>query len=239
VARHRIYIDSEVELAPGSLSIGGEEAHHAVRVKRLATGDLVEVLDGHGRVAAARIEETNKAREGWILVLRVEDVQRHPAPVPGIQVYCPPPKGPRMSEMIDGLSQAGAALWAPLSTAHSVGEARENKMDRTRRIAVESSKQCGRPWLLEVGGPLGLRQAMLPRDAGALVIADATGRPYQRTGAGVIRILVGPEGGWREDELLSAREAGAQVTRFGPYTMRVETAAVAAVAIVNDIENRG
>jgi 16S rRNA (uracil1498-N3)-methyltransferase len=239
VGIHRIYIEAAEELTPGVLIISGEEAHHAIRVKRLEAGDRVEVLNGRGRLAAATISGTDKGREGWVLRLEVEEVRLHAAPMPRIEVYCPPPKGPRLSELIDGLSQVGAALWAPLSTAFSVGESRDSKMDRTRRIAAESSKQCGRPWLMEVSGAMTLKQALASQPGRALVIADATGEPYRRSGAETIRMLIGPEGGWREDELAAANGAGARVARFGPYTMRVETAAVAAAAIVYDIEGRG
>jgi 16S rRNA (uracil1498-N3)-methyltransferase len=237
VAIHRIYIDTD--LAIGPVTIIGEEAHHAVRVKRLAAGDFVEILDGRGRIARAAITGTDKTRDGWLLAAEVGEVQLLPATSPRGHVSCPPPKGPRLSEMIDGLSQAGAALWTPLTTAFSIGEPRDSKLDRTRRIAAESSKQCGRPWLLEVGADLSFKQAITrTSDRGPLILADASGEPYQATGASVIRVILGPEGGWRADELEAARAAGAKVTRFGPHTMRIETAAVVAAAIVLDHETR-
>jgi 16S rRNA (uracil1498-N3)-methyltransferase len=237
VAIHRIYIEAVLE--KGELQIGGEEAHHAARVKRVRAGDRVEVLDGRGRVGNVLVARTTRHREGWRIVAQVEQVEEVAPVRPRIEVYSPAPKGARLSEAIDGLSQVGAALWAPLSSALSV-DASEARLERVQRIATEASKQCGRAWLLEVGSAVTLADLLAMRvAAGGMVMADVSGEPYRGGGADVVRVLVGPEGGWREDELAQAREAGVPVARFGPHVMRIETAVVAATAIVLDVERRG
>ena len=84
-----------------------------------------------------------------------------------------------------------------------------------------------------------LSAALLAETAGVTVMADASGAAYVRTGAARIRVLVGPEGGWTEDEVRLAREAGAIIARFGEHVMRVETAAPVAAAVVLAAESRG
>ncbi len=237
---HRLYIDGQGGLKQaqaGAVTVSGEEARHAVRVKRVGEGDAVELLDGAGTVAQARVEGSARVRHGeWELRLRVGAVRRVEPVRPRVEVWSALPKGPRVAELIEGLSQVGAAAWRGLDCARSVSVAGEQRMDRLRRVAAESSKQCGRAWLLEIGEPARFEGAV--RSGGAqVVIADVSGGPYERSGAESIRLLVGPEGGWAPEELGAARE-GAVAARFGPHVMRVETAAVVAAAMVLDVESR-
>ena len=234
MALHRIYFEGD--LRPGALSIGGDEAHHAVRVKRLAIGDRVQVLNGRGRIANAVIVGTGKDGHTWTLRLEVASVDLAPPTTPRLEVCSPAPKGQRLAEMIDALSQVGAAVWSYLETQHSDAEPRPAKMDRLARIAAEASKQCGRAWLLQIGPALSFPQA-LAGDA-AVVLADASGEPYRAAQTPAIRLLVGPEGGWSPRELQQARAAGLRIARFGPHTMRIETAAPVAAAIILDAESR-
>jgi len=165
----------------------------------------------------------------------VEALQRIPPVEPRLEVWASSPKGPRLESMIDGLSQAGAAAWAPLSTQRTVVEPGAGKLDRMHRLAAEASKQAGRAWDLEIlpGGDLAAALA-----GPAVVVAHASGGPYRPGGAAMIRLLIGPEGGWTVDELARARAGGASVASFGPHIMRIETAAVVAAAIVLDRETR-
>ena len=227
---HRVY--SNEPLRPGTLSITGDEAHHAVRVKRLEAGDPIEVLDGRGNIAQAHIAKFDRDRQGWRLDLAVQTVSQSSRVSPEVEVCSPAPKGQRLADMIDGLSQVGAARWTLLDTQFSQGEPRPAKLERLERVAAEASKQSGRPWLLEIGEGLSFTDAIKPRATARTILADASGPPYERTGASSIRLLVGPEGGWSPRELDAARMAELTIARFGPHIMRVETAAVAAAAIV-------
>jgi 16S rRNA (uracil1498-N3)-methyltransferase len=134
--------------------------------------------------------------------------------------------------MIDGLSEAGAAQWRALETERGVAEAGAHKLERVERHALEASKQCGRAWVMETGPGATLAEALRGGAGVRGVVADASGGAYAARGAGTVRVLIGPEGGWTERELAAARDAGAEVARFGPHTMRIETAAVVAAAVV-------
>ncbi len=237
MAHHRIVIQTRP--APGPVTIEGEEAHHAARVKRLGEGDTVELLDGHGSVATALIVGISKPRGEWRLELDITEVHTEPPLAPRVEVYAPAPKGPRLADMVDALSQVGAAAWFPLETARTIAEPRAGRLGRLDRTALEAAKQCGRAWLLEVGAATPLERALVGAPGAAVVVADASGGAYRATGAGTVRLLVGPEGGWTPAELDLARAAGALVHRFGPHILRIETAAPTAAAIVLDHERRG
>lgn len=223
---HRIHIEQGI--VAGAVEVTGEEAHHAARVKRVEVGDRVELLDGKGSVGAARVVTIDKPGGLWRVVVAVESVAKVEPPRPRVEVFSAAPKGSHLSEMIDGLSQVGAAKWSLLETERGVSEPGASKLDRLMRVATEASKQSGRAWHMEIGGGVSLENAL--RSPG-VVIADVSGEWYSARGESV-RLLIGPEGGWTDGELERARGAGARVCRFGVNTMRIEVAAVVAAGVV-------
>jgi len=239
---HRVYLplaEFEGEVVPGArLRVLGEEARHAVRVKRLEPGERVELLDGAGAIAIAAFEGAAKLgkREGWAIELAIESCERVAPVSPRVELFGAVAKGARVEEMIDGLSQVGAAAWRPLA-AEWGGVAKPKKPDRLERIAGEAAKQCGRAWALEIGDEVALPEALRP-DADRIVVADASGGAFEPGPCAAVRVLIGPEGGWSDRERAAIDQAagsgGVEVCSFGPHTMRVEVATVVAAAIVLD-----
>lgn len=259
---HRVFVDSPLPDAPARLVIVGDEAHHALRAKRVRAGERVGVINGRGQTGVAIVigepgVDGGAARRGAGRrdepTLALELLSRHDeAPArPALRVLAATPKGVRADEMVDQLSQVGASSWCPLSCRRAVVMAGETRLDRLSRVALEAAKQCGRAWVLEVGEVRTLdglcdRHARDAQRAGgdgasvktALVVADASGVPYAPVEADAIELLIGPEGGFDDDELGRLRGAGATFASFGPHVMRIETAAVAAAAIVIDRQRR-
>lgn len=236
---HRLFLDQPIPPPGRSLAIEGDEAAHALRVKRLHPGDTLALLDGCGVTALARVEQPDahspSRRAPTVLRLTITDRTEHPLPSPALEVFTATPKGARPDDLIDQLSQVGAAAWAPLHTDRGVVDPRPAKLDRLERIARESAKQCGRPWLLRIDPPRDLHALLTDPARPTTILADASGeplRPMHGTASPTLRLLIGPEGGWSPAELESARAAGATLARFGPHTMRIETAAVAAAAVI-------
>jgi 16S rRNA (uracil1498-N3)-methyltransferase len=234
---HRIMLDNPLPDEPGSgVIVTGDEAHHAARVKRLEPGDSLELMDGLGRVASARIgsiEKLGKA-EGWAVHAEIASIRLDGPLAPSLRVRTGVPKGDRLEQMIDQLGQVGAASWGPLRSARSVVEPRDGKLGRLSRTVRESAKQSGRAWAMRIEPACSAEQAA--RSDGVVVAADLQGEPYAPSGAASVTLLVGPEGGWEADELASLRGAGVRVVSFGPHVMRIETAAVVAAGIVLDQE---
>jgi len=231
--RHSVYLP-DLGPAGGTITLEGDEARHAVRVKRVQPGQRVAVLDGQGRCVITEVAEA-----GRTLALRVLSDERAAPPSPRVELYTATPKGPRAGTMIDVISQAGADAWVPLRTAFGTETVKDNRRDRLERVAVEALKQCGRPWLLELGEETTIEEACDADEGAELVIADVSGEAYTPAAHGaVVRVLIGPEGGWRDDERERAIALGARACRFGPYVMRIETAAAAAATIVRDAWGR-
>ncbi len=220
-----------------TVAIEGEQARHAVRVRRMEPGEPLILLDGEGMSAEAAVTGSDKnGPEGsWRLHVGITAFHQHARPKPEIHVACPAPKGDLLETMIDQLSQVGASSWRPLSSERSEREPRAGKMDRLTRITQESLKQCGRPWLLDLDSPITFAEAISTPGA---VLADPAGSPPPAAiEAGLagnspesILVLVGPEGGFSPQERSLAQEAGLAFLGCGPNVLRIGTAAVVAAS---------
>ncbi|MEM1184051.1 MAG: RsmE family RNA methyltransferase [Planctomycetota bacterium] len=215
---------------PGILAIEGEEARHAIRVKRLKQGERVGVLDGAGRRGVGAVSVIAGNRRSF--ELDVDQVTIEPPVEPRLEIWAAAPKGDRLETMVDHLSQAGATAWVPITSDLTERELTEKRAERLERVADESLKQCGRAWKLEIASPRPASEAWA--DQGALVlVADATGGAMPECpAAGTVRVVVGPEGGWTASELEAASAAGATRVGLGPHVMRIGTAAVVAAGVV-------
>jgi len=237
MANHRIHV-SDLALHAGhpTVRVTGDEAHHAVRVKRLESGDPVTLLDGRGRMLSGPITSIDKDRQTGEWTLTIDGgggVQLQPRPTHPVLVFAPAPKGDRLAEMIDGLSQVGASAWHHLQTERTVTDPRPTKVDRLERIAFEAMKQCGRAWMLELGESCELARIPL---GPATIVADDTGGSLSDLplpAEGPVRLLVGPEGGFSPDELERLRRGGCGIARLGPHILRIETAAIVGAARVH------
>jgi 16S rRNA (uracil1498-N3)-methyltransferase len=214
-----------------TLTVSRDEALHAVRVKRAEVGERVRLLDGTGGVGIGEVVGVRPD-----LLVRVLERRVEPPVSPRLEVWSATPKGPRLEDMIEQLSQVGAALWRPLETELGVVEPGEGKMERCRRVARESAKQCGRAWVMEIGEAAALDDATA---GGAVLFGDAgaggtrslrEALPWQ--GHACVRLLIGPEGGFTPREVNRLRETGAVGSRFGPHVMRIETAAVVGAGVI-------
>jgi 16S rRNA (uracil1498-N3)-methyltransferase len=125
----------------------------------------------------------------------------------------------------------------PLATARSVAEATPSAIARLQRQVIEACKQCRRNQLLEITEPMRLQDVCGSRDDDTLgLLTDPTGQPAARLLASQptnILALVGPEGGFTDDERQLALDAGFTPIRLSPHILRVETAAVAIAAAIN------
>jgi 16S rRNA (uracil1498-N3)-methyltransferase len=222
--------------------LSNEEAHHAHRVLRLERGDPVRVFDGAGHEWAGTIHETGARR---VTVAVDRPVEIAPEPPTEVTLAVGLLKGDQMDTVVRESTMLGAAAIIPLVSARVVAPARarvEAARARWRRVAVQSSKQCGRAVVPIVRDPAGLEAVLVDAtyDARVMLAEPGTGVPADRSpvlprpraGDGRPRalLLVGPEGGWTADEVRLASSLGAQLWRLGPRTIKAETAPTVALA---------
>ena len=247
---HRIHADQPLASPGQTMLITGDEAEHAIRSKRLEAGENVELLDGRGGVAAAVVVHAGRAPAGRrgesALEVRIERVGHVEQTRPVVEVWAATPKGSRVDDMIDQLTQVGAASWTPLHCDRSVVNPGQTKLHRLDRIAWEAAKQAGRAWVLQVNPERPFADALAQESAGTRVVVAHAGEPSYApaTGehSGRIRLVIGPEGGFSDAELARAEAAaersdgGLVLASFGPHTMRIETAAAVAAAVILSTE---
>lgn len=219
----RFYLNCE--LTPGPVHLDGSEAHHLTTVRRFRPGDQVILFNGNGYECPARIEEVSR-RSVSLEILECQEVNRE---LPFLlTVAAPLPKGDRSQVLLEKLTELGVSRFIPLRTKHTVVLPRESKIEKLGRFVIEASKQCGRNVLMEIG-PLTEWEAFCHNENSARqYIAQPGGGPLPGDGnPEAIVVAIGPEGGFTDEEVESARASEWQAIDLGPRVLRVETAAIA------------
>lgn len=215
----------------GPIELPAEEARHAAQVLRVAAGDRVELFNGRGQSATAEIESVSK-RSVMAIAGPVEAVNRE-SPHP-ITLAVALPKGDRGRLMVEKAVELGASRLVPLRCQRSVVEPRGKSLERLRRTVIEASKQCGRNELMEIASPVALSELAQQSPETTLRLLAHPGGTLSPTSiqpVGPATIAVGPEGGFTEDEVAQALAAGWASVSLGPRILRIETAALALLAI--------
>jgi len=215
--------------------VEGDEAHHAVAVRRLRVGESLVLTDGLGRSAVGEVASTGKRR----LDVAVRETASDPEPAPAVTVVQALPKGDRGELAVEVLTEVGAARIVPWAASRSVavwkGERAEKGLSKWRATAREAAKQARRTWHPLVD-PLASTDRVVDLVAAAdlaVVLheeATASLAGLEVPPAGSVLVVVGPEGGIAPEELAALTAAGAVSVRLGAEVLRTSTAGVAAVA---------
>jgi 16S rRNA (uracil1498-N3)-methyltransferase len=232
----RLFVPPE-RLAGSRVTLTGDEHRHLGRVLRARPGMAVTLFDGAGGEVAARVERVGRDETELALGER-----RTPAAPPAtpITLLTAVPRGARMDLLVQKTCELGVARIVPLVTERSVVRpepGRRGSGVRWETVAREAARQCGRADLPIVDAPATLAAALgLPGlPARRLVLWERlSGRSLRSTlGAPApTALLVGPEGGFAPGEVAAAEAAGFVPVALGPRILRVETAAIVAVALV-------
>ena len=232
--RRRFFVD---EVHSGKAEITGDDAKHLTRVLRVEAGQRYEISDNHN-VYLAEIET---ARKEHVTFQTIEKLPPQPSTVR--LVLCTALiKFDHFEWMIEKATELGVSEIIPVETIRSergLERAAYKRIERWRRIALEASQQSRRAFLPEVRVPETLK-AVLAREAPHRYVLDEepavkplqAALPAERKVEDTVSILIGPEGGWTAEERSQFASTWTPVS-LGPLILRAETAALAALAIVN------
>ena len=216
--RQRLADDTSVEL-------DSKQANYLGNVMRLGVDAELLIFDGASGEWLARIVEAAKKR----MTLIVERRTREPETIPDVWLAFAPVKRAQTDWLVEKATELGAARLIPVITQRTVAE--RVKLERLEAIAIEAAEQCGRTLVPKIAEPMPLK-ALLDADRALYFADEAGGQPASnvfRPGASLI--LVGPEGGFADDERAMIRAAPHAVPiSLGPRILRAETAALAALA---------
>ncbi|MBB3474009.1 16S rRNA (uracil(1498)-N(3))-methyltransferase [Sphingomonas sp. BK345] len=225
----RLYV--EAPLAPGPRALAGAQAHYLIAVMRLRAGDPVRLFDdvtGEWLATAASVGKRD-------LVLDVTERLAEREPVPDLWLAAAPLKKGRVDWLAEKACELGVARLVPVVTRRTVVD--KPNAERLRAHMIEAAEQCGRTAVPELA-PMVKLPALLrdwPAER-ALFFADETGgvaaAAAMRAHAGPAAILIGPEGGFDDEEraLIRALPQAVAIT-LGPRILRADTAAAASVAL--------
>jgi 16S rRNA (uracil1498-N3)-methyltransferase len=216
--------------------VSEEEGHH-LRVRRAAEGEVVELRDGAGLVGTGRLASLSG---GWeVEVMQVRRERRPPA----LTLAAGAGDRERFGWLVEKAAELGVTRVVPLETERAAGVAsrlRTGQVEKLRRVAIETLKQCGAAWACEVADPMSLEGFIATAPEGARWVADAGGAAGPAAlDAEPVTVVIGPEGGLTGDEIERLRAAGYLPVTLGPFTLRFETAALAAAALVVAARQRG
>ena len=220
------------------LLVEGTEGRHAVEVLRIAPGETVRVGDGEGRVAEGEVVHAGSAG------LRIAVRARYEVPVPDPEFVLVQalPKGDRGPLAVELATELGVDRIVPWTASRCVTRWREDRAEKGvakwRSAARAAAKQSRRPHLPEVTAPMTTREVCaLIADADlAVVLHEQARRPLAELDVpttGTVVVVVGPEGGLTDGEVVAFRAAGAHAVRLGPEVLRTSTAGAAALAALS------
>ncbi len=217
------------------VTIDGDEAHHAVAVRRLRVGESVVLTDGAGASLVGSVTSTGKR----VFTVEATSIEAQPLPQPAITVVQALPKGDRGELAVELLTEVGVTRVVPWAAERSVavwkGERIAKGLARWRSTAREAAKQSRRTWHPEVSDLADTDAVVELLRAATLAVvlhekAASALSGVEVPAAGQVVVVVGPEGGLSDAELALFGGADARPVRLGAEVLRTSTAGLAAVS---------
>lgn len=229
------------------MTLAADEAQHMRGVLRLKPGDEVFVFDGVGREYLCRIDSLR--RDAALLSVLEEVEAASPESALDLTLALALLKGEKFDLAVQKATELGVMKIVPVTTKLSDIRLRderdaEKRTARWRRIALEAAKQSGRARLPDIEEPQPfdslLEDVAEDGDQRALMFVERGGSSlaqslYASTGPQSLTALVGPEGGWTEEEIQRAREHNWEIITLGGRILRAETAAIAITALLQHL----
>jgi 16S rRNA (uracil1498-N3)-methyltransferase len=242
--RTLFYVDALPEV--GELAVvDGDEGFHAANVRRIRTGEELDLGDGNGAVAHCVVEDVAKGR----LTARVLDRRTVPAATPAVTIVQALPKSDRSELAVELATEAGADAFVAWQASRCVarwdGRAKVDKgLRRWAAVARSAARQSRRPYIPPVTGLLSTAElAQRVRDDGATALVLHESATVKLTELPVAQadsllLIVGPEGGIADDEIAALSAAGATAVQLGPTVLRTSTAAAVALGALGALTPR-
>lgn len=222
---HRVFC-SELPEAGGIVELDGREKEHLFKVFRARKGDVVQLLDGRGGIADGEVVSS-----GTVMVSRKSRV---PEPQEKLHLCCAMPKKQKLDALLKQAAELGVWSIRPLRCERSVAEG--GSRERWQLHLIEACKQSGNPFLPQITAECGVAEMLDKLNEENIDVYYGSVTPCKGDRSGEINkekaIFIGPEGGFTPAELSLIEQKGGKALNFGPYTLRLETAAVAGLAVL-------
>lgn len=236
MSRRRFFVPQDA-IRDGIANLPPDQAHHLRDVLRLGSGEIVEIFDGAGRGYVGEVDLTGSG----ISVRNLQSVASKSIQTRLILATALI-KPAKFEWTLQKATELGVHEIIPLRTRLSNIEIADGKipfrLERWDRIVKEAAKQSRRLDTPRIHAPKPFHDFLAVQKSSSCArflfyeqAADLW-RPVQGSRYEEIVLCIGPEGGWEASEIEQARTAGFEIFSLGPWTLRAETAAVAAVSII-------
>ena len=236
---HRFFADPS-QINDDAIVITGDDVNHISRVLRLKCGDEIEVCDKNKNDYLCAVSEISKTEVlAKIIEINVNKNESHV----DVTLYQGIPKGDKMDDIVRKCVELGVKKIVPVAMKRTVVKVKAPypKTQRWERIILEASKQCKRGIIPEISEPIDFNDMLkslfdeealniLPyenEDTVSLKTVLKDNAAFKK-----INIIIGPEGGFDDEEIISAKKNNIHTVTLGPRIMRCETAPIAATAAV-------
>ncbi len=234
IIMHRFFIDKS-HITESSAQLTGPEAHHLRNVLRLSPGTQVELYDGEGNAYLAEITKIGN-QTGLAIISK----SSHTSPQPHLHIAQGILKGKKMDLIIQKATELGVSRFTPFDSIYTaVRPPKTSKFDRWQKIMLEACKQCGRPLPLTIDATQSFDN-LLGKAANTTTKIIFWEKETSRTlhdfdtlsKSQSIIAMIGPEGGFSDQEIEQAVKSGFTPTSMGQQTLRAETASISAMAVL-------
>lgn len=215
-----------------------EENHHIVaRVLRKEVGDTIELVNGNGQIAEAKLETMGK-KTSEVAIIHVKEFQ----PIkPSIRLLVGSLKGEKLSWVVQKSTELGINEIGFFNSDHSVAQKSESFLDKLNKTAIEAIRQSGNPFLPKTLFYPSLQDLKFCTDTNHwnIVLDEASNFPVSKilheAAPIAITIFIGPEGGLSREEKIFLQAQNCRMVRIAPYILRADTAAITAAALFRTV----
>ncbi|OGS04196.1 MAG: hypothetical protein A3G41_03965 [Elusimicrobia bacterium RIFCSPLOWO2_12_FULL_59_9] len=235
------YYVAPEDIAGGQAVLRGPEARHLASVLRKRAGDEIRLFDKQGNLYRAQITRISEK----ILTVRLLEVRREPLPALDLTLYQALIAKSKFEDVLEKGTELGIQSFVPLVTGRTQIRLKPERLDaqlsRWNRIALAALKQSGRTHAARVLAPMSFPDALRKINGEPALIGwekeksldfHAAWRSLPEARRTKIHLVIGPEGGFTEEEASLALRAGAVPFTFGSGILRSETAALAASSLI-------
>jgi 16S rRNA (uracil1498-N3)-methyltransferase len=209
------------------IRIKGDDHHHLI-VARVELNEVIEIFDGKGSVWTATVNSVGK-RETVVQVNQYRKIQRDPVELILAAALI---RIASFELALEKVVEVGVTRIVPF-TADRSNAAPGARHDRWMRILIEAAKQSKQYYLPALEAPVSFDEVISMPAKSKIIFAERDGAPLKSALAGSpVMYLIGPEGGWTDRELLTARNAGFHAVSLGAAILKAETAAIVGAALI-------
>lgn len=223
----RAFVEAIEAAAGETLVLDRDESHHLIRVARAREGELVELFDRRGSHVLARV--IDPSRDAAVLSVIEALEGREPASRVTVALALIQPE--KFELVLQKATELAAWRFLPIVSerAETPLERIAAKRQRWEKIVLEAVKQSGRTHIPEIADPRPFDEAISIEGA---ILFESDVEPRLLPTASSPTLFIGPEGGWSEAELKLAQSKNVAIRRLGPRRLRAETAAIAALTLI-------